>query len=218
MGKIFVTSLEQDMFESALREALTANEEHLVCCAKSLKPGADLFFIVADCNLPSTQAHHILAHIHKNIVVLEENNFNMRILCVDNAQCNESCFHSKHTMKASKFVPPEDLQKHGLSGDFNLVFEHPVNREPIFIISNPPCALKKVRSSLEHWGLHWDGCKMMMKMLFEVHKAIDAHRGKGCLSANPKCAVGDFSVLVHQIPHGARMQESCACSTSISSL
>lgn len=109
-----------------------------------------------------------------------------------NAQCNESCFHSKCTMKASKFVPPEVLQKHGLSGHFAVAFENPITLEPIFIIPDPPHALKKLGSSLEHWGLHRDGCEMTMKMLFDVHEAVNVHQGKGCLSVNPKLAVSGF--------------------------
>ena len=190
--KISAASLEQDTFESSLGEALTMNKEHLVYYAKALKPGVDLCFIIAAYNVPSTQAHQISSHVYENILVLEENNFNVRVLCADNAQCNESYFHSKGSMKASEFIPQEVLNKHGLSGDFIMALQHPVNLQPIFIISDPPHALKKVGSSLEHRGLHWEGSEMTMKMLFDVHEAINAHQGEGCLSANPKFGVSDF--------------------------
>jgi hypothetical protein len=81
--KISAASLEQDTFESTLGEALTTNKEHLVYYAKSLKPGVDLCFIIAAYNLPSTQAHHISGHVYECILLLEENNFNVRILCAD---------------------------------------------------------------------------------------------------------------------------------------
>jgi hypothetical protein len=63
VGKVSAASLDQDTFESTLCKVLTTNEEHLVCCAKSLKRGLDLCFMVAACNVPSIQAHYV-AHQH----------------------------------------------------------------------------------------------------------------------------------------------------------
>jgi hypothetical protein len=79
----------------------------------------------------------------------------------DGAQSNVSYFQSD---QGKSFIPADVLRKHELDGDFPIAFAHPVTSTPIFFIADPPHALKKVGSPLEHQALEWDGFTMSKKM------------------------------------------------------
>jgi hypothetical protein len=190
--KVSAAIKDERTFEERMSAALIPNREHLVYYAKSMKPGVDLCFICAAYNLGTVQAHHIAHQAWDTILVLAHNDFVVRVLTADGAQSNVSYFLSKCKKKASDFIPAHILQKHNLDGDFPVAFEHPVTGTPIFYIADPPHALKKVGSSLEHRVLQYDGIPMSKEMLFSVYEAMNVHSGEGSLMANLKLKDGDF--------------------------
>jgi hypothetical protein len=183
---------DDQAWAASMSEAFTPNREHLVYYAKAIQHGVDLCFIAAAYNLPSVQAFHLSDQIDDITSTLEENDLITRIITTDNAQANESCVRSKLDMKASEFIPADVLEKHGLDGDFNVAFKHPTNDKSIFFVSDPPHALKKVGSALEHRELYWDGCPMTMTMLYEVWESINSQQGVGTLTAYCKFTMDHY--------------------------
>lgn len=123
-------------------------------------------------------------------MVLEQNSFVTPVVNADNAQANQSCVQSQFDMKASKLIPADVPEKHGLDGDFiNVAFKHPTYNMSMFFASDPPRALKTVGSVLEHHELCWDGCPMNVGMLCKVWESINTQQGVGTLAACCKFTV-----------------------------
>jgi hypothetical protein len=201
-------TIDERSFEDCMAEALAPNREHMVYYAKSMKPGVDLCFICAAYNLATVRAHHISSQLWETLQVLGHNGFVVRVVTGDGAQSNVSYFQSKCTIKAKSFIPADVLRKHKLDGDFPIAFAHPVTTTPIFFIADPPHALKKVGSSLEHRVLEWDGFTMSKKMLQDIYDATNAYGGTGSLMPNIKLKDSDFegnNFLAMNVARAARL-------------
>jgi hypothetical protein len=154
--KVSAAIKDERTFEERMSEALVPNREHLVYYAKSMKAGVDLCFICAAYNLGTVQAHNISTQIWETILVLEQNDFIVRVMTADGAQSNVSYFLSKCKKKASEFIPAHILRKHNLDGDFPVAFEHPVTRTPIFYISLKIPSISCFRSvEVQLQGMQW---------------------------------------------------------------
>lgn len=181
------------IFDESMQEPFQQNKEHLVCYARCMTPGVDLSFIAGAWNLPACRKIDLMPIIHEVILGLMNHRFEVRALTCDNAQSNDGFFKMKASIEVRQYLPKSWLEDYRLDGEFMIGMEHPITRNPIFFVNDPPHCLKTLAGAVRNRNLQYDGCPMTGLLLRDVWRAIQLSFGDDTsLIAHRKYVEEDF--------------------------
>ena len=183
----------KNIFKDSLLESHELNREHFVCYVRSPVPGVDVAFIAGAWNFPVCSSKDLDRVLPELIYGLYDYCFEVRALTCDNAQSNEGFLKHNATRKVSEFLPGPWIEEYGIDGSFLIGMDHPITRNAIFYISDPPHCVKRLAAAVRNRNLQYERCPMTSKLLFDVWQAVEFANGcDASLMAEHKFKITDF--------------------------
>jgi hypothetical protein len=195
------SDFESESASTTLADNLVQTREHFVVYATALHPGNKLCFIAAAYNLCSIKSHNVDQILNDVTIGLYGFGWKVRTVCGDGATSNTTFFRSACDIPVRRFIPEAVLDQYGVDKDFKVAYSHPITDEPIFVVEDPPHAIKKGANSLRNRKMFF-GCfaPINIEILKNIWLDIDEVEGGDFTNVSPetKFKLEHFDALNHE--------------------